>query len=292
MTLRHLEIFKTVTETENFTKAAEKLYISQSAVSHAIKELEEYTKTCLFDRMPKNVKLTNCGKLLLNEVLPILTSFDSLVSHMSTLEKSAPIRLVSSITIATFWLPRLLLEFKKIFPNQQVEVNVVSASNALEILNSGKADIALMEGAPPKGSFFISSFSSYDLSILCAPDYPITKPQLTLEEFCYEKLLCREKGSAIRDTLDSALYLKGYVISPCWTSVNSLALIEAAKAGLGITILPEVLVKEEMLQKRLIPLTIEGLQLKNELFLVRRREKYLTEPLRELLAIIENLKKH
>ena len=138
MTLRHLYIFKTVTETNNFTKAAEKLYITQSAVSHAIRELEEYAQTALFDRLSKRVQLTRSGELLLEEILPVLAACESLDKRIKGLEKQAPIHVVSSITIAIHWLPNILVGFRKQWPGVTVQVEVVSAANALETLKSKK----------------------------------------------------------------------------------------------------------------------------------------------------------
>ena len=75
MTLRHLEILKAVAETGNFTKAAETLYITQSAVSHAVKELEEEAGTLLFERLKKCVRITESGKdgTVIELTLPIST---------------------------------------------------------------------------------------------------------------------------------------------------------------------------------------------------------------------------
>lgn len=290
MTLRHFEILRAVAETGNFTRAAEKLYITQSAVSHAIRELEEKAGTALFDRLSKSVQLTKSGRLLLEEIIPILSSCEALDARINCLEKRAPLHIVSSITIAAFWLPKILKSFQKDWPDIPVNVEVVSAANAIEILRNGKADIALIEGegAAPQGPFIFTSFASYPLYIVCAPDYPITHRELTLQQFCSEKLLLREKGSAIRDTLDSVLYLSGHTVQPAWTSVNSLVLIEAAKAGFGITVLPDVLVSEQLSQGKLISLSVQGLLLKNELFAVHHRDKYLTTPLRTLLMHIES----
>ncbi|GAA3413812.1 LysR family transcriptional regulator [Paenibacillus hodogayensis] len=288
MTLRHFEILRAVAETGNFTRAAERLYITQSAVSHAIRELEERAGTALFDRLSKSVQLTKSGRLLLEEILPILASCEALDARINFLEKRAPLHIVSSITIAAFWLPKILKAFQKDWPDIPINVDVVSAANAIEILRNGKADIALIEGAAPQGPFISIPFASYPLYIVCAPDYLITHRELTLQEFCTEKLLLREKGSAIRDTLDSVLYLAGHTAQPVWTSVNSLALIEAAKAGFGITILPDVLVGELLSQGKLISLSVQDLLLKNDLIAVHHRDKYLTAPLRALLFHIES----
>lgn len=288
MTLRHFEILRAVAETGNFTRAAERLYITQSAVSHAIRELEEKAGTALFDRLSKSVQPTKSGRLLLEEIIPILSTCEALDARINCLEKQAPLHIVSSITIAAFWLPKILKAFQKDWPDISINVDVVSAANAIEILRNGKADIALIEGTAPQGPFICTPFASYPLYIVCAPDYPITHRELTLQEFCSEKLLLREKGSAIRDTLDSVLYLSGHTAQPAWTSVNSLALIEAAKAGFGITILPDVLVNEPLSQGKLISLSVKDLLLKNELCAVHHRDKYLTTPLRTLLLHIES----
>ncbi|TBL80501.1 LysR family transcriptional regulator [Paenibacillus thalictri] len=283
MSLRHFEILRAVAETGNFTRAAEKLYITQSAVSHAIRELEEKAGTALFDRLSKSVQLTKSGRLLLEEIIPILASCEALDTRFRCLEKLAPLHIVSSITIAAFWLPKILKAFEQDLPDIPIHVDVVSAANAIDILRDGKADIALVEGAAPQGPYLCTPFASYPLYIVCAPDYPIAHKELTLQQFCSEKLLLREKGSAIRDTLDSALYLSGYTAQPTWTSVNSLALIEAAKAGLGIAILPDVLVNEPLSQGKLISLSIQDLLLENELFAVHHRDKYMTTPLKTFL---------
>lgn len=287
MTLRHFEIFRAVAELENFTKAAEKLYITQSAVSHAIKELEERAGTALFDRLSKSVRLTRSGYLLLQEIEPILSSCEALEAHIGCIEKQAPIHLVSSITIAAFWLPKILKKFQKEWPDTVVHVEVVSAAAAIEVLRSGNADIALIEGSCPQGPFIGTSFAAYPLHIVGAPGCLGGSEKRTLEEFCSEKLLLREKGSAIRDTLDSALYLSGHTVYPLWTSVNSLALIEAAKAGFGLTVLPDVLLQDALSSKELISISVDGLSLKNELIAVRHRDKYLSAPLSALLSFVK-----
>ncbi|WP_229106719.1 LysR family transcriptional regulator [Paenibacillus sp. 1001270B_150601_E10] len=288
MTLRHFEIFRAVAEAGNFTRAAEKLYITQSAVSHAIRELEEKAGTALFDRLSKSVQLTNSGKLLLEEIIPILSSCEDLDSRINRLETRAPLHIVSSITIAAFWLPIILKAFQKEWPDIPVHVEVVSAANAIDILRNGDADLALIEGTPPQGPFTSTLFASYPLYIVCAPDYPLAERELSLKEFCTETLLLREKGSAIRDTLDSALYLAGHTAQPAWTSVNSQVLIEAAKAGYGITILPDVLVNEPLAQGKLCLLSVQALSLKNEMYVVHHRDKYLTTPMKTLLQHIES----
>ena len=286
MEVRQYRIFKEVAETGSFTKAAANLYITQSAVSHAVRDLEERAGTVLFDRLSKSIRITESGRLLLEEVTPILAACDALDSRIGSLEKKAPVHLVSSITIAAFYLPGILRSFEASWPGLPVTVEVVPAAAAVEVLRCGKADFALIEGAVPQGPFVCEAFDSYKMHILCAPGYLPVDKMLYMEEFCGERLLLREKGSAIRDTLDSTLYLAGYTAYPSWTSVNSTALIKAAEAGLGLTVLPDLLVGNELREERLLTVQAEGLELKNELLVIRHREKHMTAPLRSLLELI------
>ena len=286
MEVRQYRIFKEVAETGSFTKAAANLCITQSAVSHAVRDLEERAGTVLFDRLSKSIRITESGRLLLEEVTPILAACDALDSRIGSLEKKAPVHLVSSITIAAFYLPGILRSFEASWPGLPVTVEVVPAAAAVEVLRCGKADFALIEGAVPQGPFVCEAFDSYKMHILCAPGYLPVDKMLSMEEFCGERLLLREKGSAIRDTLDSTLYLAGYTAYPSWTSVNSTALIKAAEAGLGLTVLPDLLVGNELREERLLTVQAEGLELKNELLVIRHREKHMTAPLRSLLELI------
>lgn len=287
MNLRHLLIFKTVVDTGSFTKAAKELFITQSGVSHAIRELEQQTNAVLFDRLSKTIILTPSGKLLLEKVIPILKLYHDLEKQIDNLEMRAPIKIVSSITIATFWLPKILKQFEQDYPKIKVEVLVVSAKEALAVLESGEADLALIEGVVPPGPFIVKEFSSYQLNVLCAPDY-FEGDKITLKDLCTRDLLLREQGSATRDIIDSYLYLQGLVAYPKWTSVNSKALIEAGIAGFGFTVLPTILVAEEIKQGVLKTVETE-VALYNKTLLVYHQEKYLTEPLYALVNIITGI---
>lgn len=284
LSFRHLTIFKAVAESGSFTKAADRLYITQSAVSHAIKDLERDTGAILFDRLPKRVQLTAAGRVLLEEAAPILSACEALNQRMPHLEARAPVHIVSSITIATHWLPTALRQMQQDWADVPVQVDVLSAADAMERLRTGAADCALLEGARPKGPFTCVPFASYALLATAAPDYPLPPLPLSLDAFCAQKLLLREPGSAVRDVLDSALLLSGRTVYPAWVSVNSPALIAAAKAELGIAVLPELLVRSDLADGTLIPVPVDGLSLHNDLLAVWHREKYLTAPLKALLS--------
>ena len=116
MVLRYLEILEAVAEEGTFTGAARRLYITQSAVSHAAAELEKQAGTALFERLPKGVSLTGCGAALLEESRSILTACRNLDRRIGHLEECRPVNIVSGITIASFLLPGILRELKEAYP--------------------------------------------------------------------------------------------------------------------------------------------------------------------------------
>ena len=344
MVLRYLEILEAVAECGTFTGAAKKLYITQSAVSHAVAELEKQAGTVLFERLPKGAVLTQCGVSLLEEARSILTACRNLDRRMNCLEENAPVKIVSSITIASFLLPEILRELKMSHPQIRFSVGVASANAALGILQRGDADMAFWEGTAPKGNFHAIPLGAYSLCAACAPEFVLPVDSLsgdpllpggtlseksllsgstlsgdpllpggTLSEksllsestlsgdpllpvdtlspelLCRCPLLLREQGSAIRDTLDNTLALLGLKAEPVWESVNSLALVKAAEAGLGITILPERLLADSLLLKKLRIIHLDKINMKNQMLALFHKDRYIAKPFQILIDRLQAL---
>ena len=282
MVLRHLEILEAIAETGTFTGAAKKLYMTQSAVSHAVAELEKQEGTALFERHPRGAALTRCGVSLLEESRHILTACRNLDRRIACLEENTPVTVVSSITIASFLLPQILSGLRASCPELRVSVRVASANAAIDILRRGKADIACWEGIAPKGDFHTIHLGSYRLCAACAPGFDLTEQPVTPAGLCRYPLLLREPGSAIRNTFDSRLALAGLKAEPVWESVNSSALIRAAEAGLGIAILPEQLLSDSLLLNKLRLIRLDYMEMENQMLALFNRDKYITKPFRIL----------
>ncbi len=288
MVVRYLEILEAIAETGTFTSAAKKLNITQSAVSHAVAELEKQAGAALFERLPKGAALTRCGVSLLEESRSILTACRNLDRRMNHLEENTPVNIVSSITIASFLLPEILRELKTSFPQIQLSVRVASANTAIDILQRGNADIAFWEGAAPKGNFQTILLGSYNLCAACAPNFDLSAKTVTPDQLCRYPLLLREQGSAIRDTLDNTLALANLKAEPVWESVNSLALIKAAEAGLGITVLPEKLLSDSLLLKKLRLISLDKMKMENQMLALFHKDKYITKPFQILIDQLKN----
>lgn len=287
MNIRHLHIFTTICDENSVSHAARKLFMTQPAVSHVLKEIENELGYPLFDRIAKRLYLTQAGVLFLDKARQIVSLHAELEKEASTYEKSAPIRIGSCITIANYWLPEILRAFQQ-KTNTQAMVNVDSADQIILQLQRNEIDIAFIEGVIPQGDFIAHPFSSYSMRLVCAIDHPCASAHYQrIDELKKESFLLREKGSAIRDSFDSYLRLSQFEITPVWTSANSQALLMATKQGLGITVLPQMLVEKDIEEKTLIDVPLQDFSLKNTNYILYHREKYLSKNMRLLLELMK-----
>lgn len=282
MNLRQMYIFKEVCEELSFTKTAKKLYMTQPAISHVISDLEAEIGGKLFERIGRKIHLTGTGEILLHKVVRIIELHEELENGFKYQEELVTIRIGSSITIANFWLQKWIKEWRRKYGRTPLKIQVDSATNIEEKLLSNEIDIALMEGAIHNKQLISHEVSSYEMSVICSSNHDFAKSgrlEIAAEEFAAQPLLLREKGSAIRDTLDSALLLKHIYVDPMMTSVNSQALIQAVKYDFGISVIPDLLVMQQVKEGDIAKLSIKDIRLFNYNSICYHRDKYLSKPM-------------
>ncbi len=283
MNLRHLRIFKTVCEEESITRAAEKLFMTQPAVSNAINELECYLGICLFDRISRRLYLNETGKLFLAKTIKLLDLYDDLEQNNAT------IKVGSSITIANFILPKAIANFETVCKNTPTNIIIDNARNIENMLLNNEIDLGLIEGVIYKEELIKIPFSNYGLAVLCSPEHKFAlEKSIDVNTLIKERLLLREKGSAIRDVFDSALLLHNITVNPEWTSVNSQALIYAVKQNLGISVLPKILVESELSRGELFEVKVNDFELISVNHIVFHKDKIQTKNYKTLVEIIKN----
>lgn len=285
MTIRSLEIFQAVCRTGSVTQAAKELYLAQPAVSHAITQLEEELGVHLFDRIARRLYLTAAGKLLLHKARGLLDLYADFTETAKTLEDAAPLRVGCSITLANFFLPKLLSSFHTQSPGTPVQVMVDNARAVEAALMESRCDLALIEGVISEEALVRVPLSAYPLSFFCATRHPFAGKRVGLDALLREKLLLRETGSSIRDAFDSALLLHDRRVSPAFVSVDSGALIQGAAQGLGVGLLPQVLLEDALALGAIAKFTVKGMNLTSTNHLVYHRDKYQTPAFAAFLTL-------
>lgn len=284
LTLRHLEIFRAVCERGGASAAARSLGIAQPSVSQAVRELEEHFGVALFDRISRRMDLTPDGARLLGHAREVLDDLDDLERAMG--EKDAgSLRVASSVTSGTRHLPRAVARLARDMPRLEVSVRVEDSAGVERDVLANRADVGLVEGLVHSADIVSAPFAHDELVVVAPPGR--AGEALTAAGLAAERLLLRERGSGVRELLETALAERGLSVAPAWESASTEALKAAVEEGLGLSVLPLGLVGRELAEGRLRRVPVTDLELRRTLLLVRHRRKSVTpamEALRSALA--------
>jgi|GEM_PF-152146 len=259
MNIRQLKIFLTVCETMSITEASKKLYLSQPAISKTIRELETSIGILLFDRMNGKLYLNEEGKAFQIKAGELIREFENLENFSLHSGEEVPLRIGTSLTIALNSLPYAIEQFKAKHPKTPLKIYAENVHQVQNRLLNREIDLAFSEGFEPNQAFDVEFLSEYELFLLhSAQKEFVTKENVKSEDWVHLPFLLREKGSTLRDCFDKLTHKLNLEISPIVESINTEVLIRAAKAGLGITVLPEPLALPYLKDKTFSRLYIEN----------------------------------
>lgn len=283
MTLRHLRVFLAVCEYDSITKAAEELRVAQPSVSLTIKELEKYYSVPLFDRVNQRLVLTDFGKEAFLRAKEVLTAFDSFEGFMRQSKTSPTLHIGASLTLGQAILPALWKRIEERFPEVRCTA-VIRQTHAVEQqIEDGLLDFAIVEGGISSPKLSAVPLARDALAAIAAPDYPVPDC-LTIRELASNRLLLREEGSASRDLFEHLLRVRGMAVRPDMESANNEALIAAAEAGLGIAVLPLVLV-ECKIGSSLRLLDVRDADLTRNSYLIYHKNRKFSALQQQILAL-------
>ena len=285
VTLQHLRIFLAVCGEGGVTAAAKKLYLSQPAVSIALKELERNYGVKLFERGGRRLRITPAGERMFGEALGIVSGLEDMENALRNWETAGKMRVGSSITIGTELLPGLVLALRRQFPELSVYVQV-SSSEVIErrLLDNG-LDLALIEGEVHSDALAFKTFLSDELGVYCHEADPLCEKNAAgIGDIAAAPLLLREPGSAAREMVDALLKVNGLTAAPVWESTSTHALLNATSCGLGVAILPARLADRFVGHGGLARLCTEGFSLRRDFKLIYPKKRRLT---RAQTALIE-----
>ncbi|WP_078410367.1 selenium metabolism-associated LysR family transcriptional regulator [Priestia abyssalis] len=241
-----LRTFVTVVEEKNFTKAGEKLRLSQPSVSLHIKNLEAEFQTKLFDRSPKHLHITPSGQLLYDRAKQIVelyekTKQDLLEYHH---QMKGTLKIGASFTIGEYVLPWLMAQFRSIYPHVDFEVTIGNTNQINEMVRLFQVDIGLIEGQARNEELAIEPFMEDEMVVVAPKNHPL----ISIENSSFHHLqdqnwIAREKGSGTREYMDHFLRSHGIRVKGLITISSNQGVKEAVASGLGISLLSSSVVK-------------------------------------------------
>lgn len=241
MTLEQLRVFVAVAERQHMTRAAESLHLAQSAVSAAIAALEGRHGARLFHRVGRGIELTEAGTLFLDEARAVLARAEAaelVLSELGGLQRGT-LAIHASKTIASYWLPRHLVAFRRAYPAIDIRLSVGNTAQVAAAVHEGLAELGFIEGAVDDSMLAAIEVARDQLVVVVGADHPWSSAhRVDLAQLVDTEWVLREPGSGTRSEFEAALEVAG--IPPTRLKValelpSNEAIRAAVEAGLGAT---------------------------------------------------------
>lgn len=287
MTIRHLQIFKTVCDETGVTAAAEKLNMTQPAVSLAIKELEVFYNAKLFDRANRRLYLTEPGRRLLDYADAILNQFDSATNEIRDGRGFTSCRMGVNVTAGETIFPSIYQRIMKNIPEISLDIQINNTEDIMDKLDSNIVDMCVIDRVEKPGNYRTIHFMDEEMFAVCANNFPCDD-SIALANLADKKILLREKGSACRSCVDHAFEQKRISLNYMVESSSTISLIELARLGAGVVFLPKSITEKYTLSGMLRKITLTDCCIKRNYYLVYRRNKYMTHIMKRVIETVIN----
>jgi DNA-binding transcriptional LysR family regulator len=257
-----LRTFIAVCECKSFTLAAARVHKSQAAISTQIARLEAQAGSKFIDRSQRQFRLTKEGELFLNFAAELVAKTDAAQQSLQALHNRVQeeVRIGTTRSVGIYVLPDVIVGLAKDCPNLKFSVLTQGRTLTYERLQQGAVDVAVvLADAVPRG-FFGKSLRSEPLCFVISPKHPLaSKKIISREEFKTVPFISGVKGNDFSDMIDEIFEKDGIARPTGSITINNLRVRkEAVRAGVGITVLPNFAVREEVRNKTLKVLAIEG----------------------------------
>ncbi|MFC4487718.1 MULTISPECIES: LysR family transcriptional regulator [Tepidiphilus] len=251
---RRLQVFYTVVKAGSFTKAAERLFMTQPAVTFQIKQLEEHFNTRLLERGHGKLKLTPAGEIVFAYAEKMLSLDEELETRVAELtsELSGLLCVGASTTLATWWMPRVIEEFKRAHPRVIPRLVVGTSQLTQQRVLERDLDLGFIEIATKEPGLEQEEIGRDELWAIFAPNHPLAKGKgkpVRAEQLAKHPFIQRDPGNGIREIAEAFFAASG--ISPesleIAAEIGTLQGVKhLAAAGIGVAIASRAALLEEL----------------------------------------------
>lgn len=280
MTIRHLKIYLAVCQMESITKAADYLNMAQPAVSRVIRELEEYYKVDLFERMNRKMYITPAGKMLFSYVSSVMDQLEEAKTVIRDQGNMTKIRVGINESYGRSVLAGWIGDFCGQKPVVPVHIKINNSRIIEEELLHNDLDFGIMD-YPENASYFHTKLLLNErMTVVCAPGYAIPE-EVEISELGKHPLLVRETGSGTRNYMER-LFGKDHIKPNIqMESISTQSLIEVCKTGLGILFVPRMSVCSCLEKGTLKEVRVAGGIESRKYYFVYHKSKFFTRSMME-----------
>ncbi len=294
MDLPQLEMFLAVAEEGSFTRAGERLHVSQSAVSRQIGLLERELGGRLFHRDGRRTSLTHAGELLAATASSLSRQLADVAGQISDVHelRSGRLRLAGGMSVCMYILPRLLKRYRALHPEVDLRVTAGTSEAVLRKLRSHEVDLALLTLPVLERDMEVVPVLKEEMVVVTAPGHPlVARATVDPRELGRYPLILYELGSRTREAVENFLREQNVRYEVAMETENAEIIKAMVANGNGITVLSHATVAADLRHKRLAFARLRGSRrVYRETGWVYLKADYVPRSVKEMLRLFEEMR--
>lgn len=280
-----MEIFAAIARSQNVSRAAEALAMSQSAASSALVELERQFDCPLFDRIGKSLRLNSTGRGLMPRAEEMLARAAEIEGYLAggTL---GPLAVGATLTIGNYLATLVVAEYLRRHPASKIQLHVANTHSIVEQLTRYELDIGLIEGEANDPDLLLEPWLDDALVVFCAPHHALAKMgEANTAILAEQKWIVRERGSGTRALFDRVIAQAMPGLHIQLELEHTEAIKRAVESGLGIGCLSRLSLREAFRRGSLVEIRTPQFDLSRRFYFARHRQRHLSPAVQTFLAL-------
>jgi len=285
-TLRQLEVFLATARTENVSRAAESLAMSQSAASSALQELEHQFGVRLFDRVGRRLRLSELGRQLRPQAERLLAQAGAFQQALAGDEIQGRLEIGATLTIGNYQAVGMIADFRRRYPRADIVLRVANTQAIARQVAAFELDMGLIEGELQHPDLEITHWRQDELVVFAHPSHPLAGASAVSDrELLALPWIVREQGSGTRQAFERAMHGILPDLRIGMELQHTEAIKRAVEAGLGVGCLSRICLEDAFRRGTLAPLSVPDRDFRREWFLITHRDKFHSTTLRRWLDL-------
>ncbi|MBK1682565.1 LysR family transcriptional regulator [Rhodoferax fermentans] len=277
-TFKQIQTFMEVARQRSVSKAAERLFVTQPAVSMQIRQLEDAFGLPLVEPQGRNIQLTAAGEAFLTYATNAMSQFKDLEALMAEHVGLKKGRLdLAVVSTSKYFIPMLLVRFNRLHPGIDVQLNIDNRENILGMLSRSEADLVVMGRAPSHIDCEAIPFATNPLGVVAPPEHPLSRRKnLSFKDLAEYSFVVREDGSGTRAAMERLFEEHNTPLNIFMGLPSNETIKQAVMAGMGLSFLSMRTIRHELASGHIALLDVQGLPQINHWYVTHLRHKKLS----------------
>jgi DNA-binding transcriptional LysR family regulator len=291
MQIETLKVFCDLVESRSFSRAAVRNFITQSAVSQQVKNLETRFETQLLRRDGKSVTPTPAGRIFYERSRTILDSFEHMKLEMKSIgqDMGGSVRVAAIYSVGLHELSVVVKTFLRIYPKVNLHVEYTQGSRVYEDCLRGALDLGIVTYPEPRKGLRVINLPADKLVLICAPDHPLAKRHhLDVRKLNGMNYVAWEKGMASRRAQDRIFQEHEVQVNIVMEFDNIETIKRSVEIGAGVSIVPLLSVQKEVQSGALVQVHFSDKSFLRPLAIIVRSKQPLTPAARKFIELMQN----